>query len=183
MGRIGLIARALLNKQNGILDRNATEAGDGGLENINNKIGNYGQRNTNKTQGGTHVVVDHCKFIYNGRSDPSSHIDWEDGRQNSQGHIVRYCDFISDKVNGQTVNGYCRNITIHDCYFEGGSFGSGSESVMQRTYHNVFNNTSVSMSSKADHVFAGNLLNTTPTLNNGVEGTYIISVDNKIITE
>ena len=134
-------------------------------------------------QGGTHVVVDHCKFIDNGRSDPSSHIDWEDGRQNSQGHIVRYCDFISDKVNGQTVNGYCRNITIHDCYFEGGSFGSGSESVMQRTYHNVFNNTSVSMSSKADHVFAGNLLNTTPTLNNGVEGTYIISVDNKIITE
>lgn len=132
-------------------------------------------------QGGTHVVIDHCKFIDNGRSDPSSHIDWEDGRQNSQGHIVRYCDFISDKVNGQTVNGYCRNITIHDCYFEGGSFGSGSESVMQRTYHNVFNNTSVSMSSKADHVFAGNLLNTTPTLNNGVEGTYIISVDNKII--
>ena len=133
-------------------------------------------------QGGTHVVVDHCKFIDNGRSDPSSHIDWEDGRQNSQGHIVRYCDFIGNKVKGQTTNGYCRNITIHDCYFENGSFSSGSESVMQRTYHNVFNNTSVSMSSKADHVFAGNLLNTTPTLNNGVEGTFIISVDNKIIT-
>lgn len=134
-------------------------------------------------QGGTHVMIDHCKFIDNGISDPSSHIDWEDGRQTSQGHIVRYCDFISDKVSGQTVNGYCRNIVIHDNYFEGGLFSSGFRSSMQRTYRNTFRNTAVNLTSVMNYVFAGNLLNTQPTINDGKEAPYAIIVDNKIITE
>jgi hypothetical protein len=133
-------------------------------------------------QGGEHVIIDHCTFIDNGISDPSSHIDWEDGRQNAQGHIVRYCDFVSEETNGQTLNGYCRNVTIHDCSFKGGGFKSGSESTMMRTYHNKFEGVTPDMKSKMDYVFAGNILDSTPSVIGGERTGEVIDADNIVFS-
>ena len=137
-------------------------------------------------QGGTHVVVDGCTFVDNGYQDPYSHIDWENGKQNSQGHIVKSCNFSREALTFWAccaiINGYCRNVTFHDNYVLNGNFSSGSESTMQRCFNNIFKGGAVSISGKMDSIFAGNMSTATPTIEDGVPGTHTISVDNEIIT-
>lgn len=139
-------------------------------------------------QGGVHVVVDGCTFIDNGYRDPYSHIDWEDGRQSAQGHIVKNCTFLRNQLtsnyNCQVINGYCRNVTLHDNLFKKASLRAGSESTMQRCYHNAFEGgLAPSIGGKMDSIFAGNVLDATPTINApDIAGTHTISVDNEVLT-
>lgn len=138
-------------------------------------------------QGGVHVVVDSCTFVDNGMQDPFSHIDWENGLQTSQGHIIKNCIFKKDRLTyyayGQIINGYCRNITFHDNTVYDGALSSWSESTMFRCFHNVFIDGAVTIGGKCDSIFAGNLSTLVPTINpTDIQGTYNISADNEIIT-
>ena len=140
-------------------------------------------------QGGTHVVVDNCTFIDNGYQDPYSHIDWEDGRQNAQGCIVKNSMFrregLGATYNCQLINGYCRNVTFHDNYVYRGMFRTNDESTMARTFNNIFKGGSVTVTGKMDGVFAGNICYFTPTINDPTIvdcTTHTINVDNQIIS-
>lgn len=138
-------------------------------------------------QGGEHVVVDRCTFIDNGYQDPYSHIDWEDGRQSAQGCIVKNCVFrreqLASAYNCQVINGYCRNVTLHDNIFYRSTVRAGDESTMQRCFHNTFEGGQApSITGKMDSVFAGNLLDVSPTIRDGLAGTHTVNVDNEVIT-
>lgn len=137
-------------------------------------------------QGGNNVVVDNCYFEDNGYQDPYSHIDWEDGRQNSNGHIVKGSTFVATGAWGanacQIINGYCRNIVLKDNVIKGGMLRTLDESVYPRIFHNSILGTKVSLASKLDAVYANNFQNITPT-NSGasIDGCTYIEIDDKTI--
>lgn len=137
-------------------------------------------------QGGNNVVVENCHFEDNGYQDPYSHIDWEDGRQNSNGHIVKNTTFVATGSWGanscQIINGYSRNIVLKDNVIKGGMLRTWDESVYPRMYHNTIIGTKVELESKLDAVYANNFQNVTPT-NSGasIDGCTYIEIDNKTI--
>lgn len=142
-------------------------------------------------QGGEHIVVDGCTFIDNGYQDPLSQIDWEDGMQTAQGHIIKNCNFLLDKniiwyngaiVSGQIINTKSRNITLHDNSFSRCQLRSLEENVMQRCYHNKFEGNYITIKSKVDSVFAGNIMDREATITDGEGDTVVINADNEIFT-
>lgn len=133
-------------------------------------------------QGCIALTLDGCIFADNGSADPYAHIDWEDGRQHMQGHIVRDCSFAQSASKWHCnveAPGGGRNIVMHGCTVQGGSVSVGSESQNWRMYHNDFRGTTVSLASKGDMVFAGNIVKAAPTTEAPVGGT-IHLLDNTI---
>lgn len=133
-------------------------------------------------QGCIALTLDGCIFADNGSADPYAHIDWEDGRQHMQGHIVRDCSFAQSASKWHCnveAPGGGRNIVMHGCTVQGGSISVGSESQNWRMYHNDFRETTVSLASKGDMVFAGNIVKAAPTTEAPVGGT-IHLLDNTI---
>ena len=133
-------------------------------------------------QGCIALTLDGCIFADNGSADPYAHIDWEDGRQHMQGHIVRDCSFAQSASKWHCnveAPGGGRNIVMHGCTVQGGSVSVGSESQNWRMYHNDFRGTTVSLASKGDMVFAGNIVKAAPTTEAPVGGT-IHLLDNMI---
>ena len=133
-------------------------------------------------QGCIALTLDGCIFADNGSADPYAHIDWEDGRQHMQGHIVRDCSFAQSASKWHCnveAPGGGRNIVMHGCTVQGGSVSAGSESQNWRMYHNDFRETTVSLASKGDMVFAGNIVKAAPTTEAPVGGT-IHLLDNTI---
>ncbi|MEE1493650.1 MAG: hypothetical protein UF412_02725 [Anaerostipes hadrus] len=135
-------------------------------------------------QGGKNVMIENCTFENNGLLDPASTIDWEDGRIHIQGHILRHNTFTKtdSKWNGMLniING--RDITIHDNKIMV-PFFNGSEAQNSRIYRNVFNVTkssNLSLQSKTDMIFCGNVYNYEPTTAQPVGGN-IIQADNTLI--
>lgn len=158
---------------------------------FNNCIFRNAQSTGLSPQGGEHIVVDNCQFIDNGYHDPYSHIDWEDGRQSAQGHIVKNCTFklveLSSKysghfVNGQVIQGYCTNITLHDNLFENCYFRTGDSSFQTRTFHNTFKGDFPVLGASEESVFAGNLLDMQPTFSDPWFRAKYIDVDNEVVT-
>lgn len=133
-------------------------------------------------QGCIALTLDGCIFADNGSADPYAHIDWEDGRQHMQGHIVRDCSFAQSASKWHCnveAPGGGRNIVMHGCTVQGGSVSVGSESQNWRMYHNDFRGTTVSLASKGDMVFAGNIVKAAPTTEAPAGGT-IHLLDNTI---
>lgn len=135
-------------------------------------------------QGGKNIIIENCTFENNGLLDPASTIDWEDGRIHIQGHILRHNTFTKtdSKWNGMLniING--RDITIHDNKIMV-PFFNGSESQNSRIYRNVFNVTqssNLSLQSKTDMIFCGNVYNHEPTTKQPVGGN-IIQADNVLV--
>lgn len=137
-------------------------------------------------QGGNNVVIENCYFEDNGYQDPYSHIDWEDGRQNSNSHIVKNTTFVATGSWGanacQIINGYSRNIVLKDNLIKGGMLRTLDESVYPRIFHNSILGTKVSLASKLDAIYANNFQNVTPTNSGaGIDGCAYIEIDNKQI--
>lgn len=133
-------------------------------------------------QGCIALTLDGCIFADNGSADPYAHIDWEDGRQHMQGHIVRDCSFAQSASKWHCnveAPGGGRNIVMHGCTVQGGSVSVGSETQNWRMYHNDFRETTVSLASKGDMVFAGNIVKAAPTTEAPVGGA-IHLLDNTI---
>lgn len=134
-------------------------------------------------QGGKNLLIENCVFTNNGRIDPASAIDWEDGRIHIQGHIVRDCKFYSGNGQFTMING--RDFVIHDNFLDGVAFYNGSESQHSRIYRNVFLNETAakfSIASKNDMVFAQNLYNVEPTHSSTPAGGSLIFVDNTLLS-
>lgn len=133
-------------------------------------------------QGCIALTLDGCTFEDNGSADPYAHIDWEDGRQHMQGHVVRDCTFAQSNsiwhCNIEAPGGG-RNIVMRNNIVQGGAVSIGSESQQWRVYHNDFRDTSVTLASKGDMVFAGNLVTSEPELGTPAGGA-IHLLDNMI---
>lgn len=137
-------------------------------------------------QGTKRLLLDNCLFEDNGSSDPYAHIDWEDGRIHIQGHVVRHCTFkCTDNTkwhsNVAMLNG--RDIAFHDNeYIGAGKLYLTSEMQNARIYRNKFlDNTTVSLASKTDMVYASNISKTEATVGDVLEGMQIIQDNNIVI--
>lgn len=133
-------------------------------------------------QGGIATTLDGCTFLNNGSRDPYSHIDWEDGRIHIQGHIVRNCTFkqTESAYRSNLISTAGRDVVLHNCTVQGGTVSIGSESQNWRVYYNDFRETTVSLGSKGDMAFAGNLLAAEPTTSVPVGGA-IHLLENTVI--
>ena len=134
-------------------------------------------------QGGRWVQISNCDFFNSGYLDPASSIDWEDGRIHMQGHIVRNCNF------GRNISGACqiissnsRDIAFHDNYVDDCMFTMGAETQNNRIYRNKFLNDNISIGSKGDCIFYGNVYTREPIYDiEQVKGGNIIALGNKKI--
>lgn len=134
-------------------------------------------------QGGRWVQISDCTFFNSGYLDPASSIDWEDGRIHMQGHIVRNCNF------GRNISGACqiissnsRDIAFHDNYVDDCMFTMTAETQNNRIYRNKFLNNNISIGSKGDCIFYGNVYTREPTYDTDqVNGGNIIALGNKKI--
>ena len=132
-------------------------------------------------QGGKHLVVSDCIFDTNGHSDPSSQIDWEDGRMHIQGHIIRRCKFINDSnYVCQIVSTASRDVTFHDNYVQRCPYKFGTEALNTRTYRNMFKDGKIDYTNKGDCVFVGNTYTLEPTIGTPQGGTVIQAGNKKI---
>ncbi len=132
-------------------------------------------------QGGRHLVVSDCDFINNGHIDPSSQIDWEDGRIHMQGHVIRRNRFINTtSYTCQIVSTASRDISFHDNYVERCPYRIGAEAQNTRTFRNVFKKCGINYNNKADCVFIGNTYTQEPTFGTPQGGT-LMKYNNKLL--
>lgn len=104
--------------------------------------------------GGDSTLIDSCYFKNNGYRDPASHIDWEDGRQNNKGHILRDCYF---EGGGSVTLIGADGTAIHNNIFKNCSLRNGSEVQNSRIWLNQFlGNKTATITTKTDMVFSQN---------------------------
>lgn len=104
--------------------------------------------------GADSLLIDGCLFRNNGYRDPASHIDWEDGRQNNKGHIVRNCTFVD---GGSVTLVGADGTAIHNNTFDGCNLTIGSEVQNSRVWLNQFLGVKTTrITSKTDMVFSQN---------------------------
>lgn len=103
--------------------------------------------------GGESWVIEDCYFKDNGVRDPSSHIDWEDGRNNLKGHILRNCTF---EGGGAITLVGADGTAIHNNIFINTSLNQGGEVQNSRMWLNQFIKAKANITTKTDMVFSQN---------------------------
>lgn len=103
--------------------------------------------------GGESWCIERCTFRENGFRDPSSHIDWEDGRNNNKGHVLRWCTF---EGGGTVLSVGSDGLVVHNNVFDGAAFGIGAEVQNSRIWLNQFINSKANIATKTDMVFSQN---------------------------
>lgn len=103
--------------------------------------------------GGESWLIENCTFKNNGYRDPASHIDWEDGRNNNKGHILRNCTF---EGGGAVTAVGADGLAIHNNIFTSVPLTIGSEVQNSRIWLNQFVGSKVTISPKTDEVFSQN---------------------------
>lgn len=110
--------------------------------------------------GGESMIIDNCYFENNGYRDPAGHLDWEDGRQDNKGHVLRNCIFKkSESYTGGVVEAIgADGLIIHNNIFDGVKLTIGEEVQNSRVWLNTFinNNSGAEIRSKTDMVFSQN---------------------------
>lgn len=102
--------------------------------------------------GGDGWIIEGCTFEDNGQVDPASHIDWEDGRNNNKGHILRGSYFYSGTVTIFGADG----TSIHNNVFHGCRIRNGNEVQNSRIYLNQFIKGNAEITTKTDMLFSQN---------------------------
>lgn len=103
--------------------------------------------------GGESWCIERCTFRENGFRDPSSHIDWEDGRNNNKGHVLRWCTF---EGGGTVLAVGADGLVIHNNVFDDAAFSIGGEVQNSRIWLNQFKGCAATVSPKTDTLFAQN---------------------------
>ena len=103
--------------------------------------------------GGESWLIENCYFRRNGVRDPASHIDWEDGRNNNKGHILRGCTF---EDGGQLTIIGSDGLAAHNNILKNMNLAQGGEVQNSRIWLNQFINSRVNIESKTDMVFSQN---------------------------
>lgn len=105
--------------------------------------------------GGESSTIDGCTFNKNGYRDPASHIDWEDGRQNNKGHILKNSSF---KMGGAISLIGADGTVIHNNVFDTCILRNGDEVQNSRIWLNQFiGDRTASITTKTDMVFSQNI--------------------------
>lgn len=104
---------------------------------------------------GDNFLIENCTFKDNGYRDPASQIDWEDGRNNIKGHIVRNNEFIRggwvNIVGGDGIVNH--NNIYNECCVK-----NGAEAQNSRYWLNQFiGNRESTINCKTDTVFSQNV--------------------------
>ena len=103
--------------------------------------------------GGDNWVIENNIFRRNGYRDPASQIDWEDGRNNIHGHIVRN-NIFEDGGAVTFVGGSC--IVFHNNILKNNALNQGGEVQNSRMWLNQFIGGKVNIDTKTDMVFSQN---------------------------
>lgn len=103
--------------------------------------------------GGDGWVIENCTFKNNGYRDPSSHIDWEDGRNHLKGHILRNCTF---EGGGTLMVVGADGLVIHNNILKDMNFVQGGEVQNSRIWLNQFVDANATVETKTDMVFSQN---------------------------
>lgn len=103
--------------------------------------------------GGESWCIERCTFRDNGYRDPSSHIDWEDGRNNNKGHVLRWCTF---EGGGTVLAVGADGLVIHNNVFDDADFSIGAEVQNSRIWLNQFIGCKANVNPKTDTLFAQN---------------------------
>lgn len=103
---------------------------------------------------GETFLIDGCTFRHNGYRDPSSQIDWEDGRNNIKGHIVRNCTFYYGGAVS-LVGG--DGIVLHNNLFNNNMLKIHGEVQNSRVWLNQFFQSTIQITTKTDMVFSQNI--------------------------
>lgn len=103
--------------------------------------------------GGDNWVIENNIFRRNGYRDPASQIDWEDGRNNIHGHIVRN-NIFEDGGAVTFVSGSC--MVFHNNILKNNALNQGGEVQNSRMWLNQFIGGKVSIDTKTDMVFSQN---------------------------
>lgn len=104
--------------------------------------------------GGESWCIERCTFRENGIRDPSSHIDWEDGRNNNKGHVLRWCTFEGGGTAVMSVGS--DGLVAHNNILTDTVMNIGSETQNARIWLNQFVESTVKISPKTDEVFSQN---------------------------
>lgn len=103
---------------------------------------------------GDNFLIENVLFRDNGVRDPASQIDWEDGRNNIKGHIVRNCRFIR---GGPVMFVGGDGITVHNNAFSECYLDHRGEVQNSRIFLNQFiGNRKSTIQTKTDMVFSQN---------------------------
>ena len=104
---------------------------------------------------GDNWVIENNIFRRNGYRDPASQIDWEDGRNNIHGHIVRNNTF---EDGGAVTFVACSCMVFHNNILKNNSFRHGDEVQNSRIWLNQFvgSKSVVDIKTKTDMVFSQN---------------------------
>jgi hypothetical protein len=123
--------------------------------------------------GGESWVIENCTFRDNGIRDPSSHIDWEDGRNNNKGHVLRNCTF---ERGGYLMVIGADGLVMHNNILKNMTFKQGGEVQNSRIWLNQFANANAIVESKTDMVFSQNFAigNSTFTLTDNTATSFAI---------
>lgn len=107
---------------------------------------------------GDNWVMENNIFRRNGYRDPASQIDWEDGRNNIHGHIVRN-NIFEDGGAVTFVGGSC--MVFHNNIFKNNALNHGDEVQNSRIWLNQFTGKKsiANIKSKTDIVFSQNYFN------------------------
>lgn len=103
--------------------------------------------------GGESWVIEDCAFKNNGYRDPSSHIDWEDGRNHIKGHVLRNCTFEN---GGFLMAVNADGLIIHNNILKNMTLDIRGEVQNSRVWLNQFVDAKVLVESKTDMVFSQN---------------------------
>lgn len=98
-------------------------------------------------------LISDCIFRNNGFRDPASHIDWEDGRNNNKGHILRNCKFSG---GGTVMATGADGLVIHNNEFDETRLYIGNEVQNSRVWLNTFKGGKNEIYTKTDMVFSQN---------------------------
>ena len=102
---------------------------------------------------GDNWVIENNVFSKNGYRDPASQIDWEDGRNNIHGHIIRN-NIFKDGGAVTFVSGSC--MVFHNNILKNNALNQGSEVQNSRMWLNQFIGGKVAIDTKTDMVFSQN---------------------------
>lgn len=108
--------------------------------------------------GGDNWVIENNIFRRNGYRDPASQIDWEDGRNNIHGHIVRN-NIFEDGGAVTFVGGSC--MVFHNNILKNNALNHGNEVQNSRLWLNQFTGKKsiANIQNKTDIVFSQNYFN------------------------
>lgn len=122
---------------------------------IRNCIMEYCFSTAIQPNGGENWVIENNTFRNNGYRDPASHIDWEDGRNNNKGHVLRNNTF--ENGGAVTVVG-ADGLVIHNNVFTDVPLNIGGEVQNSRIWLNQFigSKAKCTIAPKTDEVFSQN---------------------------